>query len=128
MFFVCQPEPLKEPPNGAGIDKHAAVRAQAGRHFVQCDTNMLVNLSFFWMPNCFKSGNFHPVSQVPHVPQRRSTGLESPVEEISLFINNLPTYGACQHRTRKLFVQGTANFPFRGRHSEKFMQHNDIVK
>ena len=38
MFLcVCQPEPLKEPPNGTGIDKHAAVRAQAGRHFVQCD-------------------------------------------------------------------------------------------
>ena len=37
VFFVCQPEPLKEPPNGTGIDKHAAVRAQAGRHFVQCD-------------------------------------------------------------------------------------------
>ena len=72
----------------------------------------------FWMPNCFTSGNFHPV---PQVPQRRSTGLESPVEEVSLFINNLPTYGACQHRTPKLFVQGTANFPFRGQHPEKII-------
>ena len=36
-----------------------------------------------------------------------------------MFINNLSAYGACQQRTPKLFVQDTANFPFRGRHSEK---------
>ena len=28
----------------------------------------------------------------------------------------------------KLFVQGTASLPFRGRHSTKIMQHIDIVK
>ena len=45
-----------------------------------------------------------------------------------MFINNLLAYGACQLRTPKLFVQGTANFPFRGQHSTKIMQHIDIVK
>ena len=44
-----------------------------------------------------------------------------------MFINNLPAYGACQQRTPRLFVQGTANFPFRGWYSKKIIQHVDNV-
>ena len=61
------------------------------------------------------------------VPQRRSTRSESPTEEVSYFYQQLAGLLGVPTTNAKLFVQGTANFPLRGKHSTKIMQYIDIV-
>jgi len=34
-FFMCQPKPLEEPPNRAGINGNATLSQQACRHFIE---------------------------------------------------------------------------------------------
>ena len=93
-------------------DQGEALREPRLRHHLRVSIILLLRQHVFhsqylrWL-----GGGIHTI----RYPSADQLVLRALLKMFHIFINNLPAYGTYQQRTPKLFVQGTANFPFRGR-------------